>query len=477
MSVNWKRVALFKGKVAVRPRAAQRRRMTARPGRAVTLLLCGLLSCAPPSVAPVSRRDAPEAAAPGGSCDGGPALSVQDGDAAPEDAESESAAAGAGVYCPLDVGLAGGPVNPVEGGVTVPFLDRGAHLLMSTGVWGNGSHVWYGLTGNELRRRIAVMEQIVANTSGAGDPSGVRRDELYRLATHEAMLGAAAQGARAVAEDHSSTVAAAACAAIEKEASDRAIAAYSQLRTEIATDPPPDAGVYADGGVYSAHRVVEWQEVLELLAWEYRRANDPASARRVYSYLLARGLPAAVAAGHLGLGDLACVAAVRGDDKQWNVAIAEYRRAIQAMPPASERQNAWYSLGYVLRRRGDVRGALDAFERAARVTSHADLVGTNQVRSGFRRALLMTYAEVGTPAGAFEAFRRVSDDPPGWSREAVGMMSDLATEYVRLGRTRDAIAALRELVARDPEEHCLWIERLGALDGQTTAPDCKATGR
>jgi tetratricopeptide (TPR) repeat protein len=174
---------------------------------------------------------------------------------------------------------------------------------------------------------------------------------------------------------------------------------------------------------------------------------------------------------------LACVAAARGDDGQWNVAIAEYRRAIQAMPPALERRDAWYSLGYGLRRRGDVRGALDAFERAAaRMTSHADLVAAKGVRSGFRRALLMTYAEVGTPAGAFEAFQRVSDDP-GSSREAIGAMADLATEYVRLGRTREAVAALRELVARDPAQHWLWIERLGALDGQTTAPDCKAPGR
>jgi tetratricopeptide (TPR) repeat protein len=170
---------------------------------------------------------------------------------------------------------------------------------------------------------------------------------------------------------------------------------------------------------------------------------------------------------------------LRGDEQQWNVAIAEYRRAIQASRPASERGYAWYNLGYVLRRRGDVRGALEALEYAgAHATSHADPVGTGgEVRYWARKALLTTYAEVGTPAGAFEAFRRVSDDPPGWSREATGMMADLATEYVRLGRTREAIAALRELVARDPEEHGLWIERLGALDGQTTAPDCKGTVR
>lgn len=101
-----------------------------------------------------------------------------------------------------------------------------------------------------------------------------------------------------------------------------------------------------------------------------------------------------------------------------------------------------------------MRCALDAFERAAvRATSHADLVGTVQERASAFSALKATYAEAGSPAGAFEAFRRVSDDP-GSSREATGMMAELTTEYVRLGRAREAAAAFRELVARDPAHRC-----------------------
>ncbi|MGA7118603.1 MAG: hypothetical protein WBY94_00825 [Polyangiaceae bacterium] len=429
----------------MKPQATHCGRSVALTGCAITLLLCGVLSCAPPNVASVARWKVPDAAASGGSRDGGLAFSVPDADS-PADAEGGSAAAGADVACPLDLGVVFDPVNPVEEGGDVSILDRGAQLLWRAvrGVTREG--------GSRLLQSARMLEQIVANTMGDGEPSGLAQERLYRLATTEAVLGAWAHSARARA---GLTEAAAACAALEKEASDRAIAAYSQLRAEVAGTQAPD------GGVDSPPRS---QEVLELLAFEYRLANDPVNSRRIYSELLARGLPAAVAAGRLGLGDLACAAAGRGDARQWDMAIAEYRRAVQASPPAPERRYAWYRLGCALRRRGDVRGALDAFERAAvRATSHADLVGTVQERANALSALKATYAEAGTPTGAFESFRRVSDDP-GLSRGAMAMMAELATEYVRLGRTREAAAAFRELVARDPANRCAWLERraLGA---------------
>jgi hypothetical protein len=132
MSVNWKRVVLVNGKVGVRPWAAQRGRMTARPGRAIKLLLCSLLSCTPPSVAPTALRAVSDAGAPGEPREGDLALTVPDADAAPEDAESESSAAGADVACSLSWASAMGAVNPVEEGVAVRFLDRGAQLLANT---------------------------------------------------------------------------------------------------------------------------------------------------------------------------------------------------------------------------------------------------------------------------------------------------------------------------------------------------------
>jgi TolA-binding protein len=87
-------------------------------------------------------------------------------------------------------------------------------------------------------------------------------------------------------------------------------------------------------------------------------------------------------------------------------------------------------------------------------------------------ALKATYAEAGAPAGAFEAFRRVSDDP-GSSRQAMAMMAELATEYVRLGRTSEAAAAFRELIARDPAHRCAWLER-EALSLQRFGVDASA---
>jgi hypothetical protein len=100
----------------VKPRAARRGRTAALMGCAITLLLCGLLSCAPPNVAPMQRREMPDAAAPGASRDGGLGLSVPDADAAPADAQGGSAGAIADVACPLDLGVVFDPVNPVEEG-------------------------------------------------------------------------------------------------------------------------------------------------------------------------------------------------------------------------------------------------------------------------------------------------------------------------------------------------------------------------
>ncbi|MCL2448920.1 MAG: hypothetical protein FWD17_08240 [Polyangiaceae bacterium] len=92
-----------------------------------------------------------------------------------------------------------------------------------------------------------------------------------------------------------------ACAVLASAASERAIAAYSRLRAQVESVPATDGGrpPRVDAWEPAFPFATSWFEVLELQAFEYRRAGDTASARRIYADLLARGRPAAVAAGHL----------------------------------------------------------------------------------------------------------------------------------------------------------------------------------
>lgn len=128
---------------------------------------------------------------------------------------------------------------------------------------------------------------------------------------------------------------------------------------------------------------------------------------------------------------------------------AKFYEQVLKYPKAGVYHYAQYKLGWVHINMGRSKAALERFYAVGRATGARNQALARQARSDFVRV----YADIGRPAVAYAAFRRLD------VTDAPRMMNALARTYADQGKAKEAMATYRSLIVRsrkgDPQV-CAW---------------------
>lgn len=153
-------------------------------------------------------------------------------------------------------------------------------------------------------------------------------------------------------------------------ARNKAISTYAELVQEHPNVPQLDEAIY-------------------YLAVEYEHASDFMRARQTYLALIQK-MPASrfVPNAYLAFGEMFFDEAAQ-DPTKWDLALSAYQRVLRDPPPRNNVYGyAWYKVAWVLRNKGDVDGARDAFNHAiAYATEYWSAPGSAKLAEASRNDL------------------------------------------------------------------------------------------
>jgi tetratricopeptide (TPR) repeat protein len=208
---------------------------------------------------------------------------------------------------------------------------------------------------------------------------------------------------------------------------DRAKIHYRQLADDVSLSGWPNL----------EHALIHYAFVL-------RRKHEPATApleRLVDEFPASRD----VAHAHLALGD----EAIWRNTKQ--IALLHYAKAAAIAFP--ERAQALYKQAWTELQLENAAAAFPLLERAITAPGH------EAIDKELQRVFVATFVRLGEPANAYEAFTRAYPD------QATEMLELAAIQWQRLGRTKEAMLARRELLRRAPMDPraCSWEDAVARL--------------
>jgi tetratricopeptide (TPR) repeat protein len=158
--------------------------------------------------------------------------------------------------------------------------------------------------------------------------------------------------------------------ALRNKAQNEAISTYGELIADCPDYPKLDEAIYD-------------------IAVEYEERGDLANARRYYMTLV-ESEPASrfVPNAYLAFGEMFFDEAAQ-DPAKWDLALNAYQRVLRDPPPRNDVYGyAWYKLAWVLRNKGDLAGARDAFNQAITyATEYASTPGAAKLADASRTDL------------------------------------------------------------------------------------------